>query len=728
LKILAQTLKNGDVIVLEAPAPDLAPGCVRVRTLHSAISPGTEGTKIVTGRMSLIGKARAKPDQVKQVIEMAGQLGVKNTIRKVRDKLEGAQPLGYSTCGEVTGLGEGVDRFAIGDLVSCAGGGYANHADEVVVPVNLVVKVPEGVPAEAAAMTTIGAIALQGVRMAAPTLGENAVVVGLGAIGLMACQLLKANGCRVFAADIDGAAARRAVALGVADQAGQLGTDPVEEMIQTFSRGPGADLVLICAGTSSSEPVQMAGRITRQRGRVVVVGAVGMDLPRPNYYEKELSFAVSCSYGPGRYDPTYEEGGLDYPYGFVRWTEGRNMEAVLDLMAAGSLDPLPLVTHRFAFDDAPQAYAMIADRSEPFCGILLDYPREEKPTPSILALGSAAAAGDHVGVGFIGAGNFAQTFLLPPLKGHARVDFTNIFTRTGMTAADVGKRYGFANAVDSPQGVLQDEATAAVVVATRHDQHGPLVLAALEAGKHVFVEKPLCLTEAQLVAIRDRASAMSADGQLPVVLTGFNRRFSGSAQAVRKHFGRDPGALSMTYRVAAGRIPGTHWTQDPIEGGGRIMGEVCHFIDLMQFVCGGMPVEVSATALETPNTDITAADNVSINIRFSDGSVGNVCYFAEAAKTVPKERLEVHGAGRSAVLDNFSSVTLYAGRSKKTRRIAGKGHPEEMKAFIDGVRRGESPISLESQIYTTLATLRVLESLRDRSVLTVDPADLGRGA
>ncbi len=349
MKILAQTLKDGSVRVLDAPAPLLAPGCVRVRTVVSAVSAGTEGSKITTGRKSLIGKARAKPEQAKQVLAMVGQLGLRPTIQKVRDKLEGAQPLGYSLAGEVVEVGEGVEGLAPGDLVACAGGGYANHADEVVVPVNLVAKVPAGVPADAAAMTTLASIALQGVRLAEPTLGENAVVIGLGVIGIMACQLLKANGCRVFAADIDPVAVARARDAGGADAAGILGAEPVEAMVAEFCRGHGADLVLICAATASSEPVTMAGRIGRQRGRVVVVGAVGMDLPRTDYYEKEIRFAVSCSYGPGRYDPTYEEGGQDYPFGFVRWTEGRNMQAVLDLMAAGRFDPLPLVTHRFPF-------------------------------------------------------------------------------------------------------------------------------------------------------------------------------------------------------------------------------------------------------------------------------------------------------------------------------------------------------------------------------------------
>ncbi|MBK9303562.1 MAG: bi-domain-containing oxidoreductase [bacterium] len=724
MKILAQTLKDGAVRLVEAPAPLLPPGCVRVRTIFSAISPGTEGNKVVTGRMSLLGKARSKPDQVKQVLDMVGQLGLKNTIQKVRDKLEGAQPLGYSLSGEVLEAAPDVEGYAPGDLVACAGGGYANHADEVVVPVNLVARVPAGVPADAAAMTTLAAIALQGVRLAAPTLGEHAVVIGLGPIGLLACQLLKANGCRVFAADIDPVAIERARPF--ADGAANLGSDPAEAMIGDFSRGHGADLVLICAATAGDEPVRLAGRIARQRGRIVVVGAVGMNLPRNDYYEKELSFSVSCSYGPGRYDPSYEEGGLDYPYGFVRWTEGRNLEAVLDLVAAGRCDPLALVTHRLAFDDAASAYEMIATRSEAYCGILLEYPAQRHRLDGPLVLRPGAAKGsDRIGVGFCGAGSFAQTFLLPPLKGDRRVRFSSISTRTGLSAADVGRRLGFAAAVSDDASVIADPATDAVFVATRHDEHGPLVLQALAAGKHVFVEKPLCLTMDQLRAIAAKSRELADAGRLPIVQTGFNRRFSQAAVHVRKHFGREPGPLAIMYRVSAGRIPRNHWIQDPVQGGGRILGEVCHFIDLMQYLCGADPVSVSAMCVETSNGAATPADTLTVNLRFADGSVGSLGYFAEGPKAMPKEQVEVFGAGRGAVIQNFSGVTLWGGRGKIRHRCAGKGHAEECVAFLDGIRDGIAPIPLTSQLATTLATLRILESLAaGGAALAVAPADL----
>lgn len=720
LRILAQKMKDGSVAIVEAPSPLLAPGFVRVRTVCSAISPGTEGNKIVTGRMSLVGKARAKPEQAKQVLAMVGQLGLKHTIQKVRDKLDGAGPLGYSLAGVVTELGPEVDHVAVGDLVACAGGGYANHADEVVVPRNLVVRVPSGVGAEAASMSTLASIALQGMRLAEPTLGESAVVVGLGVIGQMACRLLRANGCRVFATDISGAAVTRTLELGLAEAGGQTGTDAVEAQIGDFTRGRGADLVLICAATGSSEPVTMAGRICRQRGRVVVVGAVGMDLPRENYYEKEIRFSVSCSYGPGRYDPTYEEAGLDYPAGFVRWTEGRNLEAVLDLMAAGTFDPLPLVTHRFAFEDAPRAYAMIADRSEPFSGVLLQYPDRPVAPVRQVSLSTAPSKAEGIGIGFVGMGSFAQTFLLPPFRDDRRTRLGAIFTRTGLTAADVGKRNGFAAAVDSPAGVIEYAGTDALVVATRHDQHGPLALAALQAGRHVFVEKPLCLTMDELRAIAAQVQSLAAAGSLPVLQVGFNRRFSRSARMLRRHFGRDPGPLTMMYRVSAGHIPKGHWTQDPVAGGGRILGEVCHFIDLMQYMCDAEPVAVSAMCIETGNTQNKADDNVVINLRFADGSVGAIGYFAEGAKSMPKEYLEVLGAGRSGAIENFQAVRLWSGRGGRRVRCGGKGHAEEVKAFLDGIATGRAPLGWRSQLATTLATLRILDALRSGGTEAVD--------
>ncbi|HPF34741.1 MAG TPA: bi-domain-containing oxidoreductase [Candidatus Krumholzibacteria bacterium] len=722
MRILALRLNDGSVQVMEAPAPMLEPGMVRVRTLHSAVSPGTEGNKIVTGKKSLIGKAKARPDQVKMVLDMARSVGVKGTIQKVRSKLEGAQPIGYSLAGEVLETGPGVEGLMPGDLVACGGGNYANHADEVVVPRNLCCRIPAGVSTEDACFATLAAIALQGLRLAEPTLGERAVVIGLGIVGQLAGQLLRANGCRVLGADIAPDAVALARRSCAADEAYVLGADPVEERILDFSEGRGADLVLICAATASNDPVTLAGRIARQRGRVVVVGAVGMDLPREDYYRKEIAFSVSCSYGPGRYDPSYEEGGLDYPYGFVRWTEGRNIQASLDLMASGALRPSDLVSHRYAFEDAPKAYALIAERSEPFAGILLTYPSERTAGPAVVQVpGSHGALEGRVGVGCIGAGSYAQAFLLPFFKGHDRAAPTSIFTRSGLSAVDAGKRYGFRRAVDSADAVLADPETAAVVVATRHDQHGPLALQALQAGKHVFVEKPLCLNEAELAGVM-AFYAERGDGA-PLLQTGFNRRFSPAAAALKKHFGDASGPYVMDYRVSAGRIPADHWIQDPAVGGGRIVGEVCHFIDLMQFLCGADPVEVRAVCVGGLEPAQLPQDDVQISLRFADGSIGTVSYLASGAKSLPKERLEVSANGRTGIIDNFTHVELH-GRGGRTRKpCGGKGQQQEVDAFLASVGAGAPAIPLASQFATTLATFRALESLRSGAA---EPVDLGR--
>ncbi|MCP4574627.1 MAG: Gfo/Idh/MocA family oxidoreductase [bacterium] len=723
MRILALKLSDGSVSIVESPDAVLAPGFVRVQTIVSAVSPGTEGSKITVGQKSLLGKARSRPDQVRQVLDMARTVGIRDTLEKVRSKLEGAQPIGYSSCGRVIEVGEGVEGIRPGDLVACGGGGYANHADDVVVPRNLVVKVPAGVDPAAAAMTTLSAISLQGIRLAAPSLGESVAVIGLGVIGGLACQLAKANGCRVMGIDISTAAVDYALEKGILDVGVRTGTDPLEDMVGEFSRGHGVDSVLICAATASSDPVRTAAEIVRRNGRVVVVGAVGLDLPREPFYLKEARFMVSCSYGPGRYDPSYEEGGLDYPVGFARWTEGRNMEAALDLMASGSFRPTELVTHRIPFDDAPNVYKMIGARSEFFAGVLLDYPSGNSGTDHVEIAPGISQDG---GIGFVGAGSYAQAFLLPHFRGRKDVSLTTICTNGGLSAVDAGKRFGFRTAVAEAKQVIADPDTTAIVIATRHDLHGPLVAQALRAGKSVFVEKPLCLNINELKAIAGTIRRSASNDSAPVLQTGFNRRFSPAAKHLKAHFGAHTGPLSMIYRIMAGPIPRDHWIQDPLVGGGRIIGEACHFIDLMQFVCGGLPVEVSAICVRTDDTESVAADDLLINLRFDNGSIGSVAYFASGGRTMPKEELQVFGAGRSGVLDNFGSVMLYGNKGKQRKRCGGKGQSGEIKAFLDSLRGKERAISSISQIATTLATFAAVESLTTGLPVAVDAAEMLR--
>jgi predicted dehydrogenase/threonine dehydrogenase-like Zn-dependent dehydrogenase len=718
LRIIGQRLGDGSVEIFDAPSPLLPEGWVRVRTLFSAISPGTEGGKILAGRMNLLEKARAKPEQVAQVARMVGTMGLRDTMRKVRSRLEGAQPLGYSLSGRVLETGGPVEGIEPGMVVACAGGGYANHADEAVVPANLCAVVPDGVAPDRAAFATLGAIALQGVRLAEPQAGDRAVVIGLGIIGALASQILRASGCGVMGVDTSKQALELAASSGSVDAAVEA-DGPVEARCSAFTRGRGADIVLICAGSSDSSTVSLAGRLARKRGRLVVVGAVGMDLPREDYYRKELAFTVSCSYGPGRYDPSYEEGGADYPYPFVRWTEGRNLEAVLDLMAAGSVDPSRITTHRIPFEEAASAYSMIASRSEPFCGVLLRYgeggwsPTREVP----LASPPRRPGRESTGIAFLGSGSFAQAFILPSLSRDRSVRLTSICTRGGLTASDLGRRHRFERAVSSLDDILSDDSTGAVVIAARHDLHGPAVIRCLQAGRSVFVEKPLCLDREQLAAI----SALQGPGR--ILQVGFNRRFSRAASLVRRHFGEGHGPLSMVYRVSAGRIAADHWIQDPVQGGGRIVGEACHFIDLMQYIAGAPPVEVSATAVSSPDRSLPAQDNCSVLIRFADGSTGVLCYLSEGSAALPKERLEVHGEGRSAVLDNFRKVELY-GRTRISIPAPGKGYAEEMRAFTRSLGTGTPAIDPGSSVSTTLATFCILDSLAGAGRVPVDPSAL----
>ena len=715
MKILGQRLSDGSVTVVDAPAPMITEGQVRVKSLYSAISAGTEGGKVIAGKMSLLAKAKSKPAQTMQVIDMAKSVGIKTTYLKVKSKLEGAQPLGYSLCGEVTEISGDVGDIKIGDLVACAGAG-ANHADEVVVSKNLVVKLPQGVDPKSAAFTTIASISLQGIRLAQPTLGESALVIGLGIVGQLAAQFLKASGCRVFGTDLDERQVQLAIDAGTIDAGGVSGKDSLEALVSEFTRGRGADMTIICAGTSSNQPVEFAGEVTRKKGRVIVVGAVNMNLPRESFFKKELSFAVSCSYGPGRYDPIYEDEGIDYPYPYVRWTEGRNMEAVLDGMARGEINPSKYTTHVFSIQDSPDAYDIIAQKSEPFCGMLIEYPDADQKTVNEVELikSTKPISSDSIGIGVVGPGSFAQTALLPPLKSDKRVYFSSVCTRSGLTASDIGDRLGFRRAVGSIDEMLKDKETHAVVVATRHNTHAESVIKSIEANKAVFVEKPLCLTKDELKKIVAKQKEKNT-----LVQVGFNRRFSKAAIAAKKFIGLSHPPLTMMYRISAGHIPKEHWTQTE-EGGGRILGEVCHFIDLLQFFADSNPVSVHAYNIDTKDQSIIANDNTVISIKFADGSVGSIGYFAEGGKSMPKERCEIIGGNRSAVIDNFTKVELYGKSRKQTKKFSGKGHSEEMVEFVTALKTGTPAISMDSQIATTLASFAVLESIKIGAAINID--------
>jgi polar amino acid transport system substrate-binding protein len=738
MKQILQNYKTGEVSVADVPPPIAQRGRVLVRTAASLISAGTERMAVELGRKSLIGKARERPDLVKQVIQKAQREGLMNTLTAVQSKLNAQNALGYSAAGFVVGAGDDVTGFGAGDRVACAGAGFASHAELLSVPQNLCVRLPDAVDFEAASFGTLGAIALQGVRLAEPTLGEAIVVIGLGLLGQLTVQLLKANGCRVFGVDLDASKVELARTLG-ADDGCVSGGDTLQSVME-WSRGRGADAVLITAATSSDQPVELAGEMSRLKGRVVAVGLVGMNVPRKIYYERELTLKVSMSYGPGRYDPEYEERGHDYPFAYVRWTEGRNIEAFLDLVAAGAVRIAPLITHRFSIEDGERAYNLIAgETKEPYLGVVLGYDTERelvrsierRPTRGIASddgvqahatatSASATTATAAVRVGMIGAGSYAQKFLLPNFKANSAA-FHAIATASGISARGIGEKYDFARVVASADDVIADASVNLVVIATRHDSHAELARRALEAGRHVFVEKPLALNDEELDSVLE--AARSAGGRLMV---GYNRRFSPHARACAEAVAARREPLSILYRVNAGRIPRTHWIQDAREGGGRIVGEVCHFIDLMHFLTGATTTRVYAESIAGRNAETPNEDSVFITLRFSDGSNGQIAYLAEGDRALPKERVEVFGGGRTFVIEDFRSATLYEGGRERRRmklRAQDKGQAAEVRALCAMVSAKDdantAPIALHDLAATTRATFRIRDSLRTGQAVEV---------
>lgn len=720
MKQVLQDFKSGKLTVSDVPPPVIQPGRVLVRAAASLISAGTERMTVDMGRKSLLGKARERPDLVKQVIQKAKNEGLINTFNAVRSKLGSWAALGYSASGIVAGVGDDVTEFKVGMRVACAGAGYASHAEALSVPKNLCVRLPDEVSFEEGAFGTLGAIALQGVRLAEPTLGEAVVVIGLGLLGQITVQLLKANGCRVFGIDLDPQKVELARELGT--DAGAVSGDSVKRAVMGWTRGRGADAVLITAATSSNQPIELAGELSRLKGRVVAVGLVGMDVPRNLYYHHELTLKVSMSYGPGRYDPEYEERGHDYPFAYVRWTEGRNIEAFLDLVAAGRVNVRSLVTHRFPIEEGESAYQLISgETKEPYLGILLQYDTERELERRIGTTTARAKAGSvgpqpNVRLGLIGAGGYATGMLLPNFKA-VDAQFRAIATASGVTARNVGEKYGFAYCVSGADEVINDPEVNLVVIATRHDLHAELAERALRKGRHVFVEKPLALSDEELERVLD--AARSAEGRLMV---GFNRRFSPMARAAHQFFAGRQTPLSINYRVNSGRIPRSHWIQDPRQGGGRIVGEGCHFVDLMQYLTGALTTRVYAESIASRNEEVVDEDSVFITLRFADGSNGSIAYLAEGDKVMPKERIEIFCEGKSFIIDDFRSATSYRnGREEQTRlRNQDKGQPEEVRTVCQVVLEGrDAPISLDDLAATTRATFRILESLRTGQAVNV---------
>jgi len=710
MKQVLQNRKTGRPFVAEVPVPALQRGRVLVRTVASLISAGTERAAVELVSKGLVQEARQRPDLVKAVVAKVKNEGLLNTFASVRDKMAASQALGYSAAGIVAAVAEDVTEFQVGDRVACAGVGYASHAEVLSVPKNLCVHLPGGVSFESGAYGTLGAIALQGVRLAEPTLGESIVVIGLGLVGQLTVQLLKANGCRVFGLDLDESRVALALELG-ADKA-VVSNEATAKEIETWTRGHGADAVLITAATDSNQPIELAARVSRLKGRVIVVGMTGMDIPRPPFFSRELKLIISMSYGPGRYDPEYEERGHDYPLPYVRWTEKRNIESFVELIAERRLNVERLTTHRFPIAEADSAYQLISgELREPNLGVVLNYDPEAEVVRRVSLGARVRKSEKSIVLGVIGAGGYVPAMLLPHFKTEG-VEFRSIATASGISAHDVGKRFGFAFAVSSGQEVLDDAGVNLVVIGTRNNTHAELARGALERNKHVFVEKPLAVNDEQLESVLQAAA--NSSGKLMV---GFNRRFAPLTQRAKEFFRNRDTPLSMLYRVNAGRIPKEHWIQDAEEGAGRIIGEVCHFIDLLQYFAGAPPVYVFAESISARSSKIVDADSVIITLRFADGSNGSLAYLSEGDKGLAKERVEIFGEGRVFVLDDFRRAMLYKdGREEQVAsKTQDKGQQEQVRAVCASVLQGGAPpISLDELAATTRATFRVLDSLRER--------------
>jgi predicted dehydrogenase/threonine dehydrogenase-like Zn-dependent dehydrogenase len=714
MKQIAQNYKSGELALLDVPAPSCRPGGVLVRSLFSLISTGTEMMKVTEANLSMVGKARARPDQVRKVLDSVSQQGAVNTYKKVMNRLDSYTPLGYSLCGVVVEVGRGAEEFKVGQVVAAAGNEHALHAEYNWVPVNLCVPVPRGVAPEHAAFATVGSIAMHGVRRAEPQLGDTACVIGLGLVGQLTVRLLIAAGVRTVGLDMVEERCRLAEKAGAIVCAGpdEAGLAAVEQALAELTDGRGADHVLLAAGGSSNGPVEAAVRLARDRARVVDIGKTKLDLPWNAYYDKELEVRFSRSYGPGRYDDRYELEGIDYPAGYVRWTERRNLECFLDLIARGDLEVESLVSGVFPLDRATSVYQDLSAGTLNAVGVLLEYPADteasDRPaTSQLLSAGQAPPRGTSaqgLAIGLIGAGNYASSMLLPHLVHLENVRLAHVATTKSLSAVNAQRRFGFATASTTAQAVLEDASLDAIFIVTRHHTHADLVCRALETGKAVFVEKPLALTGEELQQIIDTVASTGNDR----LLVGFNRRFAPLLVQLKSQF-EQPGITSVSrYLVNAGQLGADSWYRNEGLEGSRFAGEGGHFIDTLSWWAGGLPEEVYAA----PGPE---HDDVQAIIRFQNGSTGTISYLAGGNNRYPKETLDATGGGRNARLDNFRRATVWSGRKQEGSRSRGgqdKGQRQQMARFVEAVRTGgPMPITLDSLVATTRATFAVSESL-----------------
>jgi predicted dehydrogenase/threonine dehydrogenase-like Zn-dependent dehydrogenase len=719
MKQIIQNLKNGATILEEVPAPLVRKGHLLIRTHRSLVSLGTEKMLVEFGKSNLISKARQQPEKVKQVLDKIKTDGLIPTLEAVFNKLDEPLPLGYCNAGEVIAVGEGVNEFKIGDRVVSNGA----HAEYVCVPKNLCARIPDNVSYEEAAFTVIGSIGLQGIRLVQPTLGETIVVIGLGLIGLITAELLVANGCSVIGFDFDDNKVKLAAEKGIKAFNTSKGIDAIKA-VEELTNGMGADAVIITASTKSNDVISQAAHMSRQRGRIVLVGVIGLDINRADFYKKELTFQVSCSYGPGRYDDNYEFRGIDYPLAFVRWTEQRNFQAILQAISTGKLVVSSLVTERVKLENYQDIYNNMGGGS---IASILEYKETSKESgepsgnespSSIVQLRDVSFAGSKGVIGIVGAGNFTKMTMLPALKGTG-AGFKYVGSAGGVTANALAKKFGFSNSTTDYKQILQDQDVDLVLITTRHNLHATMVIETLKAGKHVFVEKPLAITPSQLTEILELYTATSNGVQLKSLSVGFNRRFSPHIQKVKQLIGNSNMPVNMIATMNAGFIPAEVWVHDMNVGGGRIIGEACHFIDLMTYINGSKVISVSMSALGNSPTENT--DNAIITLKFENGSQGVINYFSNGSKAYAKERIEVYSQGRTLIVDNFRKTEGYGFKgfsSLKTK--LDKGHKAQFELLIKSVKEGGTPlIPFNEIINTTQACFAALESLRTNKTIFV---------
>ena len=712
MKQLIQSFKTGELGLFDVPAPICDKNGALVKTNVSLVSAGTEKMLVDFAKKSMLAKAKDRPDLVKQVLDKMKKEGVKNTLEKVFTKLDTPIPLGYSLAGEVVQVGENLSGLNVGDRVACGGAGYANHAEINYVPKNLMVKIPDKVDDIDASFVTVGAIALQGIRQTSPLIGEKVAVIGLGLIGQLTVQLLKANGCKVIGGDIDQDKLNLAKKIGCDEVC--HASDLIAKTSE-FTNGYGADAVIITASTSSNQPIIDAAEISRMRGRVVLVGLVGMDVPRNSYYKKELDIKLSMAYGPGRYDPDYEEKGLDYPYDLVRFTEQRNFEAFLGLIEDGKITPKELITHSYDFDDAMTAYDLLEGRiKEKYLGIILNYKNEiNLDDHKVLKRSDKIVSQDKLNIGLIGAGNFTKSVILPNLKKISDIELVGLCTATGVSAEGTGKKYDFKYITTNSDEIFKNSEINSVFITTRHNEHFFKVMQAIEAKKHCFIEKPLCIRESELEKIKEAYCGES------ILQVGFNRRF---APMIRKMKDQIKGQVAINYRINAGVIPMGIWIQDADIGGGRIVGEVCHFIDACSFLTGSAVQSVHAASLSKNDRSIPDEDNVSITLKYQNGSIATISYYAYGDSAMPKEHIELFGNGFSMQLNDFRELKVYRRGKTTTEKSSNqdKGFVGEFVAFKESVKNCQNAIEFESIYNTTKTTFKILESLRTNGLVVVN--------